>query len=67
MTFDYFKIYFLLIRAHEKFRVYIFLPLLPGFDNINSLQNELFFIMRSTTKGDDSLIKRLEKAGKQIC
>ncbi|CAF3892149.1 unnamed protein product [Adineta steineri] len=53
-------------RAHtlnEKFRVYIVLPLLPGFDNINAVQAVLYFIMRSITKGDGSLFRRLEKAG----
>ncbi|UJR30086.1 hypothetical protein I4U23_017627 [Adineta vaga] len=53
-------------RAHlsqEKFRVYIVLPLLPGFDNVNAIQAVLFFIMRSITKGETSLFKRLEKAG----
>jgi hypothetical protein len=53
-----------LIRLNEKFRIYVVLPLLPGFDNINAVQAVLFFIMRSITKGDASLFKRLEKAGK---
>jgi len=51
-------------RLGEKFRVYIVLPLLPGFDNINAVQAVLYFIMCSITKGDGSLFKRLEKAGK---
>jgi phospholipase D1/2 len=54
------------LRAHtsnEKFRVYIVLPLLPGFDNVNAVQAVLYFIMRSITKGEGSLFKRLEKAG----
>jgi hypothetical protein len=51
---------------NEKFRVYIVLPLLPGFDNINAVQAVLYFIMRSITKGDASLFKRLERAGKSI-
>ncbi|CAF1211187.1 unnamed protein product, partial [Adineta ricciae] len=53
-------------RAHklnEKFRVYIVLPLLPGFDNVKAVQAVLYFIMRSITKGERSLFKRLEKAG----
>ncbi|CAF3547433.1 unnamed protein product [Rotaria sp. Silwood1] len=54
-------------RAHknaEKFRIYIVLPLLPGFDNTNVVQAVLYFIMRSIIKGDISLFKRLEKACK---
>ncbi|CAF3487840.1 unnamed protein product [Rotaria socialis] len=50
-------------QLHEKFRIYVVLPLLPGFDNINAVQAVLFFIMRSITKGDSSLLKRLERAG----
>ncbi|CAF1549028.1 unnamed protein product [Rotaria magnacalcarata] len=50
-------------QLHEKFRIYVVLPLLPGFDNINAVQAVLFFIMRSIIKGDSSLIKRLERAG----
>lgn len=53
-----------LIRLNEKFRVYIVLPLLPGFDNVNAVQAVLYFIMRSITKGDSSLFNRLERAGK---
>jgi hypothetical protein len=55
-----------LIRLNEKFRIYIVLPLLPGFDNINAVQAVLYFIMRSISKGDTSLFKRLERAGKSI-
>jgi len=53
-------------RAHnlgEKFRVYIVLPLLPGFDNINAVQAVLYFIMKSISKEQNSLFKRLEAAG----
>ncbi|CAF3676974.1 unnamed protein product [Rotaria sp. Silwood1] len=52
-------------RAHknaEKFRIYIVLPLLPGFDNTNAIQAVLYFIMRSIIKSDVSFFKRLEKA-----
>ncbi|CAF4314739.1 unnamed protein product, partial [Adineta steineri] len=55
-----------IIRAHasrEKFRICIVLPLLPGFDNVNAVQAVLYFIMRSITKGEGSLYKRLEKEG----
>ncbi|CAF1361289.1 unnamed protein product [Adineta steineri] len=57
-----------ILRAHrlrEKFRIYIVLPLLPGSDNVNIVQASLYFIMRSIAKGDNSLFKRLEKAGIQ--
>ncbi|CAF3798250.1 unnamed protein product, partial [Rotaria sordida] len=47
----------------EKFRIYIVLPLLPGFDSMNAVQAVLYFIMRSITKGDNSLYRRLENAG----
>ena len=54
-------------RNHEKFRIYVVLPLLPGFDNVNAVQAVLYFIMRSITKGEASLFKRLEKEGKINC
>ncbi|CAF3979043.1 unnamed protein product, partial [Rotaria sp. Silwood2] len=50
-------------KNDEKFRIYIVLPLLPGFDNMKAVQAVLYFIMRSIIKGDNSLFKRLEKAG----
>ncbi len=53
-----------LFRSHEKFRIYIVLPLLPGFDNVNAVQAVLYFIMRSITKDETSLFKRLIKDGK---
>ena len=43
--------------------MYIVIPLLPGFDNVNAVQAVLFFIMRSISKGEGSLFKRLEKEG----
>jgi len=48
---------------HEKFRVYVVLPLLPGFSNVNAVQAVLYFIMRSINKGETSLYQRLIKAG----
>ncbi|CAF4172153.1 unnamed protein product, partial [Adineta steineri] len=54
------------IRAHinkEKFRIFIFLPLLPGFANSNAVQAELYFIMRSINKGETSLYQRLIRDG----
>ncbi|CAF1091406.1 unnamed protein product [Rotaria sordida] len=55
------------LRAHtsaEKFRVYILLPLLPGYDNANTIRATLYYTMQSITKTEKSLFKRLEAAGK---
>ncbi len=55
-----------IIRANinkEKFRVYVVLPLLPGFSNVNAVQAVLYFIMRSINKGDTSLYLRLKQNG----
>ncbi|CAF4617443.1 unnamed protein product, partial [Rotaria sp. Silwood2] len=43
----------------EKFRVYVVLPLLPGFSNVYAVQAVLYFIMRSINKGETSLYQRL--------
>ncbi|CAF3548315.1 unnamed protein product [Rotaria sp. Silwood1] len=53
-------------QAHtqkQKFRIYVVLPLLPGFDRLDASKAILFYIMRSITKGDKSLFSRLQKAG----
>ncbi|CAF4325543.1 unnamed protein product, partial [Rotaria sp. Silwood2] len=47
----------------EKFRVYVVLPLLPGFSNVNAVQAVLYFIMRSINKGETSLYQRLIRDG----
>ncbi|CAF0819823.1 unnamed protein product [Adineta steineri] len=55
-----------IIRASinkEKFRVYIVVPLLPGFSNANAVQAVLYFIMRSINKGETSLYQRLRQSG----
>ncbi|CAF0767503.1 unnamed protein product [Adineta ricciae] len=55
-----------IIRAHnnhEKFRIFILLPLLPGFANSNAVQAELYYIMRSINKDDQSLYQRLKRYG----
>ena len=36
----------------QVFRIYIVLPLLPGFDSVNAVRAVLYFIMRSIAKGD---------------
>ena len=47
----------------EKFRVYVVLPLLPGFSNANAVQAVLYFIMRSINQGEKSLYQRLKQNG----
>ncbi|CAF1532412.1 unnamed protein product, partial [Adineta ricciae] len=47
----------------EKFRVYVIIPLLPGFSNVNAVQAVLYFIMRSINKGETSLFERLKQSG----
>lgn len=56
-------IIYLLIRLHEKFRIYVVIPLFPGFNSFNALHAVLFFIMCSIAKGDNSLFSRLIQAG----
>ena len=50
-------------RSKEKFRVYIFLSLLPGYNEPNPVRSLLYFLIRSTMKDDQSLFKRLGAAG----
>ena len=55
-----------IIRANinrEKFRIYVVVPLLPGFSNVNAVQAVLYFIMRSINKGETSLYQRLKQDG----
>ncbi|CAF1294151.1 unnamed protein product [Rotaria sordida] len=55
-----------IIRAHsnkEIFRIYILLPLLPGFASANTIQAVLYFIMRSISKGEMSLYQKLKQNG----
>ncbi|CAF3982782.1 unnamed protein product [Rotaria sordida] len=55
-----------IIRAHmnkEKFRVYVVLPLLPGFSNVNVVQAILELIMKSINKGETSIYQRLKNHG----
>jgi phospholipase D1/2 len=55
------------VRAHvnrEKFRVYVVLPLLPGFSSEKAVQAVLYFIMRSINKGKTSLYQRLKASGR---
>ncbi|CAF5066378.1 unnamed protein product, partial [Rotaria sp. Silwood1] len=60
------SLYRRIIRAatnKEKFRVYVVIPLLPGFSNVNAVQAVLYFIMRSINKGETSLFQRLIRDG----
>ncbi|CAF0855862.1 unnamed protein product [Rotaria sordida] len=59
-------VYNRIIRAHmnkEKFRVYVVLPLLPGFSNVNVVQAILELIMKSINKGETSIYQRLKNHG----
>lgn len=50
-------------RKKEKFRVYIVLPLLPGFDSLNAIQAVQYYNLRSINLGEYSIFKSLKKAG----
>ncbi|XP_072377195.1 phospholipase D1 [Diabrotica undecimpunctata] len=61
-----------IIRAHkakEAFRVYVIMPLLPGFEGEvgapsgTSLHAITYWNYASISQGDDAILKRLEKAG----
>ena len=51
------------IRKKEKFRVYIVLPLLPGFDSLNAIQAVQYYNLRSINLGEYSIFQSLKKAG----
>ena len=55
--FCYFK------RQKKKFRVYVVLPLLPGFDNRNAIQAVQYYNLRSINLGDFSIYAELRSAG----
>uniref|UniRef100_A0A6P7FC96 Phospholipase n=1 Tax=Diabrotica virgifera virgifera TaxID=50390 RepID=A0A6P7FC96_DIAVI len=56
-------------RAKEVFRVYVIMPLLPGFEGEvgapsgTSLHAITYWNYASISQGDDAILKRLEKAG----
>ncbi|CAF1263575.1 unnamed protein product, partial [Didymodactylos carnosus] len=50
-------------KNHEKFRVYVVLPLLPGFNTENAIEAVLYLTMRSISKDGNSLCSRLKDAG----
>jgi phospholipase D1/2 len=47
----------------KKFRVYVVLPLLPGFDNLNSILAVQYFNLKSINIGDTSIFACLKRAG----
>ncbi len=50
-------------RKQEKFRVYVVLPLFPGFDNINAIQAVQYYNLRSINIGKYSIYQDLKQAG----
>ena len=57
-------IMFLKWRAKKNFRVYVVLPLLPGFDSFNAIQAVQYYNLRSIRLGEYSIYSELNKAGK---
>ena len=47
----------------EKFRVYIFLPLLPGFDRLNAIKAIQYYNLRSINIGEYSIYHYLKNQG----
>lgn len=47
----------------EKFRVYVVLPLLPGFDSPNAIQAVQYYNLRSIISGQYSIYSELKKCG----
>ncbi|CAF0731365.1 unnamed protein product [Brachionus calyciflorus] len=47
----------------KNFRVYIVLPLLPGFDKPNAIQAVQYYNLRSIINGEFSIIKKLKSIG----
>ncbi|RNA10828.1 Phospholipase D1 [Brachionus plicatilis] len=50
-------------KNKQKFRVFIFLPLLPGFDRINAIKAVQYYNLRSIKFGEFSIYKELLKEG----
>jgi phospholipase D1/2 len=53
-------------KANKKFRVYIVLPLLPGFDSQNAIQAVQYYNLRSIKLGEYSIYNALKKEGNII-
>jgi hypothetical protein len=58
----FFKFIFFLSEK-KNFRVYVVLPLLPGFDNINNILSVQYFNLRSIKFGETSIYNELLKYG----
>jgi phospholipase D1/2 len=54
---------FLDSRENKKFRVYVVLPLLPGFDSLNAILAVQYYNLRSIKFGEFSIYKELDKSG----
>ncbi|RNA09232.1 phospholipase D1 isoform X2 [Brachionus plicatilis] len=54
---------FKFFRENKKFRVYIVIPLLPGFDNFNTILAVQYFNLRSIKFGNFSIFNELENQG----
>ncbi len=55
-----------IIRAHQanqSFKVYVFLPLLPGFDKMNAIKAVQYYNLRSIKFGQYSIYNMLQKNG----
>ncbi|RNA08030.1 phospholipase D2 isoform X3 [Brachionus plicatilis] len=50
-------------RDKKKFRVYVVLPLLPGFDNANAIQAVQYYNLRSIINGQFSIYQELKNQG----
>ena len=55
--------FFIPTSTKSKFRVYVVLPLLPGFDSQNAIQAVQFYNLRSIKLGEFSIYHELNKAG----
>ena len=54
---------FLNLREKKIFRVYVVLPLLPGFDAPNAIKAVQYYNLRSINIGDFSIFAELRRAG----
>jgi hypothetical protein len=50
-------------RNKKSFKVYVVVPLLPGFDRINAIKAVQYYNLRSINLGEYSIYSYLKKAG----